>query len=179
MCFISRCSVTRWKTRAGSSAAAATCAPTTRSSCSPSKGKRLRREIRFASLPSLSAARTSADVSPCFRRTCLALSSRWRSCRWCSGRPTISWRGRWPRNRIWRIPWKLATRKPLRRFGTAWMCWERADLLQRSGSVLKVKISQLYRTVLFSHNSLGDRNRKYVAMYAFCLQYLSICRFSQ
>lgn len=50
-----------------------------------------------------------------FRRKCL--SSRWRNCRWCYVRPTISWRGRWRRNRVWKIQSKWATRKPLQRFG--------------------------------------------------------------
>lgn len=96
----------------GSSADAATCAQTTRSSFRPFKDKRPRHEIRSVSEPP-SAAAAGGRVSRNER-----LFSRWRNCRRCCGRPISSWRGRWRTNRIWKIPFKQPTKKLLQRFQT-------------------------------------------------------------
>lgn len=103
-------SITRWKMQVGSSADAATCAQTTRSSFRPFKDKRPRREIRSVSEPASASA-----ACWCVPRN-EPLFSRWRNCRWCCGRPMSSWRGRWLTNRIWKIVFKQPTKKLLQRF---------------------------------------------------------------
>lgn len=81
---------------------------------------------------------------------------RWRSCRWCCVRPTISWRGRWRRNRVWKIQSKQETKRLLPRFAsvdllTTYDCSSHNALGHETGSVmllLWLKEIQLRATTL-------------------------------